>query len=645
MTEEEFTDMRQGVRNELGVDSSGGSGIRSYKSRDQGRSGKSRAASFFGENQTPRVHKAAPRLLKNNSIEFGVQARMTPLKDCSDEQLLAELEQRNIHLHDKVTRDLVNSKYTFGKLLGQGSSAAVYAAVHNRSKVSVAIKVIKKNDDMNDDESMRTELEILKMIHHRYILNCHELYETPQCVWVVMEMIRGGELLDLLIDGGVYTEKDAARCIKQVFLAISYLHSQGVVHRDLKLQNLLLTEKDRNSDIKVGDFGLSAILPRGAHDSSDKETMKCYNKLSDRWGTPQYFAPEMLRKAYGPQVDIWALGVVLFQLLVGRLPFNASSNSDLFRLIDRSPEHLARLFALPEWNSVSEVARDLVTKLLEPDPVKRLNADEALQHPWVALKGAQGAGELKTAVVMLKKEVAQKRLTAMWHVLDIINALDASGAVKPSSHSPRAPKQLPPMLAKRASQGSVANLHSAMDAGSRPRQDSTGTDRMEELQNLFQMFDIDGNGTIDCDEIAALLKKLGFTPDEAKICEIVNRVDANNNGQLEFAEFCEFLKLAKQGVGLNQAVEQELDAYSAADGYISRDEISKLTRTFAETLGQHITDEDVEDVLALSIPEDEEGLQVKTTDVAKAMMMSPDRRKHNAEERRRQRSDPRGVGR
>jgi len=73
----------------------------------------------------------------------------------------------------------------------------------------------------------------------------------------------------------------------------------------------------------------------------------------------------MLRKAYGPQVDIWALGVVLFQLLVGRLPFNASSNSDLFRLIDRSPEHLARLFALPEWNSVSEVARDLVTKLLE----------------------------------------------------------------------------------------------------------------------------------------------------------------------------------------------------------------------------------------------------------------------------------------
>ncbi len=85
MTDEEFADMRRGVRNELGSDSSSGPANRSRKSREQARSGKSRAASFFGENQTPRVHKAAPRLLKNNSIEFGVQARMTPLKDCTDE--------------------------------------------------------------------------------------------------------------------------------------------------------------------------------------------------------------------------------------------------------------------------------------------------------------------------------------------------------------------------------------------------------------------------------------------------------------------------------------------------------------------------------------------------------------------------------
>jgi serine/threonine protein kinase len=138
----------------------------------------------------------------------------------------------------------------------------VHEARHKRTGKDVAIKVIKRNDDMNDEESMATELEILKSVHHRYILNCLELFETPQCIWVVMEIIRGGELLDLLIEGGVYTERDAARAMKQAFLAISYLHSQGIVHRDLKLQNMLLTEKERTSDLKICDFGLSAQVQR-----------------------------------------------------------------------------------------------------------------------------------------------------------------------------------------------------------------------------------------------------------------------------------------------------------------------------------------------------------------------------------------------
>ena len=152
---------------------------------------------------------------------------------CANQMLLAELDLRNIRLHERVTEALVNQRYKFGRPLGQGSSAMVYEARHKRTGREVAVKVIKKDDDMNDDESMTTELEILKVVHHRYILNCHELFETDQCVWVVMELIGGGELLEVLIEGGVYTERDAARAMKQAFLAISYLHSQGVVHRDV----------------------------------------------------------------------------------------------------------------------------------------------------------------------------------------------------------------------------------------------------------------------------------------------------------------------------------------------------------------------------------------------------------------------------
>eukprot|EP00322_Chrysochromulina_rotalis_P022885 CAMPEP_0115855400 /NCGR_PEP_ID=MMETSP0287-20121206/14522_1 /TAXON_ID=412157 /ORGANISM="Chrysochromulina rotalis, Strain UIO044" /LENGTH=634 /DNA_ID=CAMNT_0003309551 /DNA_START=68 /DNA_END=1972 /DNA_ORIENTATION=- len=581
----------------------------------------------------PRIHRDRT-LDRSKSIEWGFAQRSTPLKDCTDELLLAELEHRNIRLHEKVTGDLVHQRYKFGKVLGQGSSATVYEGVHKRSKLEVAIKVIKKNGDMNDDESMATELEILKMVHHRYILNCHELFETPQCIWVIMELIRGGELLEVLIDGGVYTERDASRAMKQAFLSLSYLHSQGIVHRDLKLQNLLLTEKERTSDLKVCDFGLSAQIPRNTIDWGDKDAVKGYRGLSDKWGTPQYFAPEMLQKAYGPQVDMWALGVVLFQLLVGRLPFNAASNSELFRQIERSNDHLRRLFEMAEWKGVSPHAKDLVIKLLEPDPLKRLSPDEALEHEWIALKGTIGGNvDLKTAQHLLKQQVAQKRLTAMWHVLDIINALDDSKG-RAGARSPKA-KQLPPGLAKRASQASTANfdLSRQGSSGARPRVNSA-TDRIEELQTLFNLFDTDGSGTIDADEIQALFRKLGFDPNPKKLRDLIMEVDDNKNGELEFSEFCEFLKLAKrpgQGLGINEGMQDTLNSLSNEQGFISNDDLSKFLVTFAETTGQNISSSEIQDVIALA-EDPEQGGAARASDIAAAMMLNPEARKKRVTE-------------
>lgn len=539
----------------------------------------------------PRVHRNRTGLQGPSAGVHGVEQRSIPLKDCSDEQLLAEIDHRNIRLHEKVTGELVNQRYKFGRMLGQGSSATVYEARHKRSQREYAIKVIKKNDDMNDDESMATELDILKNVHHRYVLCCHELFETPQCIWVVMELIRGGELLDVLIEGGVYTERDAARVMKQAFLAVSYLHSLGIVHRDLKLQNMLLTEKDRTSDLKICDFGLSAQIQKDKLEWSDKDEVKKYHGLSDKWGTPQYFAPEMLWKAYGPQVDLWALGVVLFQLLVGRLPFNASTNQELFRQIERSPDHLKKLFAMGEWNGVSEPAKSLVSNLLEPDPLKRPNADEALEHEWIILRGVTGTGDLGGAQAAFKRQLAQKRLTSLWHVLEIMNALDDS----PSSPG----KQLPSTLLRRVS--------NAVTPTSRKRGMSQ-TDRLEELQTLFNMFDADGNGTIDQHEIAALFKKLGFEVRIEKLRELLYKVDTNANGSLEFGEFCEFLRLAKSaeksgsgGLGIGEAVEGSFAAMASVEtGEVSNEQLSDYLVRFAESTGQHISSDEIQDVLLLA---------------------------------------------
>lgn len=601
-----------------------------------------------------------PRVHRNRTAEKGrlaAEERMVPLKECSDAMLLAELDHRNIRLHERVTENLVSQRYKFGKLLGQGSSATVFEAKHKKTGREVAIKVIKKDDDMNDDESMATELEILKTVHHRYILNCHEIFETPQCIWVVMEIIRGGELLEVLSEGGVYEEADAARAMKQAFLAISYLHSQGVVHRDLKLQNMLLTEKERTSDLKVGDFGLSAQIARGALDWGDKDAVKAYHGLSEKWGTPHYFAPEMLWKAYGPQVDMWALGVVLFQLLCGKYPFYARNNKELFYQIERSPEHLRKQFDCAEWDAVSDVAKDLVKKLLNPDPKKRLNADEALQHEWIVLRGqVGGGGDLKTAQKLLKQQVAEKRLTALWHVLDIMNAVDASAAGGSRANvyganykASRSPKQLPPMLAKKAMEASSSSLLKGQPpplskgvpgSPTRNRVGST-TDRIEELQYLFNLFDTDRNGTIDEEEMMALFKKLGFEPRRDKLRAIVKQVDTDASGTLEFPEFCEFLKRAKQsealggggGLGIGTAVEAQLNSLAGDDnGHISSTALIQYLHVVAESSGQALSQTDIDDVIALS--DDFSGEGASVANVRDAMIMTPTERKTLADKRR-----------
>ena len=467
-----------------------------------------------------------------------------------------------------------------------------------------------------------------------------------------MELIKGGELLDVLSEGGVYEEADAARAMKQAFLGISYLHSQGVVHRDLKLQNMLLTEKDRTSDLKIGDFGLSAQIPKGSLDWGDKEAVKAYHGLSDKWGTPHYFAPEMLWKAYGPQVDIWALGVVLFQLLCGKYPFMGRNNKELFGQIERSPEHLRKQFASSEWDAVSDVAKDLVRKLLNPDPKKRLNADEALAHEWIALRGNVGTGgDLKSAQLLLKQQVAQKRLTALWHLLDIMNALDdtkGSGRGSPRSPIPK----LPPGLAKRASLESAvskgappgafpADRNSGGDRISRGRATSA-TDRIEELQTLFNLFDTDGNGQIDEHEMLALFKKLGFEPNPEKLRSIMIKVDSNSDGALQFGEFCQFLQLAKQsefaagasggGLGIGSAVEASLNSLTGEDGYITNDNLVHYLRAVAESAGQPLSQSDIDDVLALS----DDGNGNTAANIRDAMLLRPGERQKRANERRKE---------
>jgi serine/threonine protein kinase len=307
-----------------------------------------------------------------------------PLGECSDEQLLAEVARRHLDLHDKITDTLVKKTYEVGRVLGHGASGQVYKVTHKENGKHFACKVVKKNKDMNDAQSMSTEIEIMKRIRHRHIVSMYELYEAPKCLWIILEMVEGGDIRQFLASATNYTEVTAARHFKQVLKGVHYLHMAGVVHRDLKLDNILLSSNTNGSDLKIADFGLSALvrINEDGYDAEESTKRKNYKQLTDMWGTREYFAPEVVQQAYGPQADVWALGCVLFEILSGEQAFGVHPHDTEAKFYDR----ILRAdfnFNSKAWKNISDEAKDLIKNLLVKDPEKRLSSTEALLHPWI----------------------------------------------------------------------------------------------------------------------------------------------------------------------------------------------------------------------------------------------------------------------
>ena len=244
-----------------------------------------------------------------------------PLRECTDEQLIAELARRKVDIQHRVTSDLVAKYYHFESLLGHGASGKVYLVYHRVSGEKFACKVIKKDNSMNDAESMNTEIEIMKRVRHANIVTLYELFESAQCMWLILELVDGTGLRGGLANHAHYDESVAARFVKQMLTALHYLHSRGVVHRDLKIDNILLTgdRESGNGIIKVTDFGLSVLVKLGknGYDADDSGKRKGYTSLTQMWGTPTHYAPELIDRAYGPQADMWSFGCALYEMLTG----------------------------------------------------------------------------------------------------------------------------------------------------------------------------------------------------------------------------------------------------------------------------------------------------------------------------------------
>ncbi|CAM6096512.1 unnamed protein product [Calypogeia fissa] len=261
--------------------------------------------------------------------------------------------------------------YKIGKTLGVGGFSVVKTGTNILTGEPVAIKIIDRSKYGPKDESLEREIQVLEKVQHPNCICFKECFFTSNSVYLITELVTGGELLDRVLAKGKYTENEAARTIHQVLMGVAYLHSVGIVHRDLKLENILLKTPDNDSVVKIADFGLSKVFAGAAI-------------LSTICGSPQYVAPEVLeigqkRSSYSPAADLWSVGVILYILLSGFSPFDDVSESALFQKIKKGQYS----FNAPVWESVSEGGKDLVCRLLCVSPDKRVTAASALGHPWI----------------------------------------------------------------------------------------------------------------------------------------------------------------------------------------------------------------------------------------------------------------------
>ncbi|GFO40687.1 hormonally up-regulated neu-associated kinase [Plakobranchus ocellatus] len=257
-------------------------------------------------------------------------------------------------------------QYLLGSTIGEGSYGKIRLGKHLITKQQVAVKVVSKKTLVQKEAArrhFRREALMLQRVHHPHVTRLYQALETGNSYYLVFELATGGSLFHVLSRKGILSERESCFYMRQIVSALDHLHKSDIVHRDLKLENVLL---DEHSNVKLVDFGLSAVC-------QDSDTA-----LSTQCGSPLYAAPELFAgRKYGKPVDIWSLGVSLYALLVGRLPFLPGEGASLLQLYSL----LLKGCELPKH--LSESCKDILSRMLEVHESRRISLDDILTHPWL----------------------------------------------------------------------------------------------------------------------------------------------------------------------------------------------------------------------------------------------------------------------
>ncbi|KVI00060.1 Calcium-binding EF-hand, partial [Cynara cardunculus var. scolymus] len=467
--------------------------------------------------------------------------------------------------------------YSVGKKLGQGQFGTTFLCVEKETGKEFACKSIAKRKltTKEDVEDVRREIQIMHhLAGHPHVISIVGAYEDAVAVHVIMELCAGGELFDRIIQRGHYTEKKAAELARTIVGVVESCHSLGVMHRDLKPENFLFINEQEEAPLKTIDFGLSMFFKPG-------------EMFTDMVGSPYYVAPEVLRKFYSQECDIWSAGVIIYILLSGVPPFWDETEQGIFEQVLKGDLD----FASEPWPSISESAKDLVRRMLVRDPKRRLTAPEVLHdsqimvflillnlfssaspilslpsfsllgHPWVQADGVAPDKPLDSAVLSrLKQFSAMNKIKKIAIRVSFFN-----------NKSWRVPRVIIIVIAENLSEEEIAGL-----------------------KEMFKMIDADGSGQITLEELKKGLEKVGADLKDSEIVRLMEAADIDNSGTIDYGEFVAAM------LHINK-IHKEDHMYAAfsyfdkdGSGYITADELQQACEQFG--LGDIHLDEVMRDI-------------------------------------------------
>jgi len=305
-----------------------------------------------------------------------------------DEDDMNEIGAMDISMRSNIpfrkTIEEVYSGVHDGPVLGFGVSGIVRKITNKETKEEFAVKRLNLTAVDSDKARLQLmeEIEVMCELDHPNAIRLEEIYESDSIIYLVQELCHGGELFDGLDiqEDYHYSEDDARELVKQILSAVSYLHSQGVVHRDLKLENFLFTTKDSKSTLKMIDFGLSKHFKY--------DDIHC-----DKVGTPYTVAPEVIKGKYDEKCDVWGIGVIAYMLLCGDSPFGGCDQEGAEKSLKEIRTNIlsgtVQFEPADIWAEVGEEAKDFVRKLLTTDPSERPTAREVRRLPFLNMKPKQ----------------------------------------------------------------------------------------------------------------------------------------------------------------------------------------------------------------------------------------------------------------